>query len=312
MFRASKQFLAVAYPVSFLFILLAILFPEINSAIAPWIVIISVFLIGIPHGAIDHIMAAEIFNIELKLKDQLLFYGSYLFLMFILGAVWIFYPIAGMVIFLLISIYHFGQADMEDYLKGDTSLTWFWHIIRGLYIILLIIFSDVSVTYPILEQAMDITEGSLSLLISDHTIVIYFSLLIYLAIKVLGFMKGVFSNNWLYVADTVTLLALFYFTGPLIGFALYFAIWHSAGHINEMREFFRTKNKSLSIFKFYKLSFPFTMISVIGLLILVYLQNAFGVQDMFLTLMFILISVLTLPHMLIVHKMYSSYPGSNY
>ncbi len=306
MFRASKHFLAVAYPASFFFILLSLVYPELNNAIAPWVVIVSVFLIGIPHGAIDHIMAAEIFNIELKLKDQLLFYGSYLLLMFILGAIWIFFPIAGMVIFLIISIYHFGQADMEEYLKEGTSLTWFWHIIRGLYIILLIIFSDISITYPILEQAMNITEGSLSIMISDHTIVIYISLFIYLVITVLGFMKGAFSSNWLYIADTITLLALFYFTGPLIGFALYFAIWHSAGHINEMREYFKTKNKSLSIFKFYKLSFPFTLISVIGLLILVYIQNAFGVQDMFLTLMFILISVLTLPHMLIVHKMYST------
>lgn len=306
MFRSSRSFLSVAYPVSFFFIFLSILSPELNSTIAPWVLIISVFLIGIPHGAIDHIMAAEIFNIEMKFKDQLLFYGSYLLLMLMIGAVWIFYPIAGMLIFLLISIYHFGQADMEEYLAEGTSKPLFWHTIRGLYIILLIIFSDTSVTYPILEQAMNITEESLLLLISDNTIVIYFSLFIYFTITVFGFMIGVFSKNLLYIADTITLLALFYFAGPLIGFALYFAIWHSAGHINEMREFFRTKNKTLSIFKFYKLSFPFTLISVIGLLVLVYIQNAFGVQDMFLTLMFILISVLTLPHMLIVHKMYSS------
>ncbi|TVR16770.1 MAG: hypothetical protein EA391_06965 [Balneolaceae bacterium] len=305
MFRASKHFLAVAYPVSFLFILLSLLSPELNSVIAPWVVIVSVFLIGIPHGAIDHIMAAEIFNIELKFKDQLLFYGSYLLLMFILGAVWIFYPIAGMFIFLVISIYHFGQADMEEYLSENTSFSWFWHLIRGLYIILLIIFSDISVTYPILEQAMNISVGSLTPLISDPSLVIYSGLSIYLAITVLGITKGVFSNSRLYIADTITLLALFYFAGPLIGFALYFAIWHSAGHINEMREYFKAKNKSLSLFKFYKLSLPFTLISIFGLLILVYLQNAFGVQDMFFTLMFILISVLTLPHMLIVHKMYS-------
>lgn len=305
MFRASREFLSIAYPVSILFILISIIAPEFSISLAPWLVVVSVFFIGIPHGAIDHIMAAEIFDMEMKLRDQLLFYASYLFLMLILGAVWIFYPIAGMVIFLLISIYHFGQADMEEFLNESKPVHWFWYLLRGSFIILLIIFSDSSVTYPILEQAMNLSEGTLSSLITGSTFSFGMSVTIYLIFVLAGMVFGQFSNQKLFLIDNLALLALFYFTGPLIGFAIYFAVWHSAGHIFEMREYFNSKGKSLSIISFYKLSLPFTLISIFGLLMLVYLQNAFGVQEMFLTLMFILISVLTLPHMLIVHKMYS-------
>lgn len=307
MFRTSRQFLFIAYPVSFVFILISILAPELSVTLAPWLVILSVFLIGIPHGAIDHIIAAEIFDMRLKLKHQLLFYGSYLFLMFILGAVWIFFPIAGMIIFLLISVYHFGQADMEDFLVESKPFHWFWYNLRGAFIMVLIIFSEISITYPILEQAMNLSDGTLQSVISNPTFALGLFTGFYFAFMFSGIALGHFSNWKLFFIDNLALMALFYFSGPLIGFAIYFAVWHSAGHIFEMREYFNSKSKSLSILSFYKLSMPFTLISVVGLLILVYAQNAFGVQDMFLTLMFILISVLTLPHMLIVHKMYSDY-----
>ncbi|MCC5941511.1 MAG: hypothetical protein JJU37_08205, partial [Balneolaceae bacterium] len=182
MFRTSRDFLLIAYPVSVLFILISIISPDFSISLAPWLVVISVFLIGIPHGAIDHIMAAEIFDMELKLRDQLLFYASYLLLMFILGAVWIFYPIAGMVIFLLISIYHFGQADMEEFLNESKPLHCLWYLLRGAFIILLIIFSDISVSYPILEQAMSLSDGTLSSLIPSSTFAFGTSLTFYFMI----------------------------------------------------------------------------------------------------------------------------------
>lgn len=305
MFRTSKAFLGIAYTTSFLFILLAIISPEITSTLAPWLVVFSVFFIGIPHGAIDHIMAAEIFETEFKFKQQAIFYSSYLLLMFILGGIWIMFPIAGMVIFLIISVYHFGQADIEDFVSVKHSTITFWYLARGSFIILLIIFSDSSVSFPILEQAMNLDTGILSAKLSGFLQAPYILLVIYLFLIIIGISTGYFSNNILFATDHLTLIALFYFTGPLIGFAVYFAVWHSAGHIFEMSGFLKNKGRKFNILLFYKMALPFTAVSIFGLFALLYLQNAFGVQEMFLTLMFILISVLTLPHMLIVHKMYS-------
>lgn len=269
------------------------------------LVVGSVFLIGIPHGAIDHLISAKLFGTGSSLKGHLLFYSSYLIIMLILGLIWIFSPIMGMIIFLLISIYHFGQADMEEFLISRKG-TPFWYILRGSMIILLIIFSETATTFPILKTAMNLDPEtfsqleSVSLHIASTTLVIYFiAILILIA-------SGRVRSPGILIIESLVLVLLLLFTGPLIGFAVYFAVWHSAGHIHEMRQFFISRGEKMSIMRFYKKAAPFTLISLFGLFLLVIMQNALSAQEQFLTLMFILISVLTLPHMLIVDRMYAA------
>ncbi|MGM0738013.1 MAG: Brp/Blh family beta-carotene 15,15'-dioxygenase, partial [Bacteroidota bacterium] len=162
--HASALLRTVTVCAGLLFVLLALAFPGWNALLAPWVVLAAVFLIGIPHGAIDHVMAAELYRLHATLKDYLLFYGGYLILMLLVGALWYFLPVGGMILFLSISIYHFGQADMEDFLRvdgGGPLPAPVWHVVRGLLIIGLIVFSDSGVTYPILAEAMRIPEAGL-------------------------------------------------------------------------------------------------------------------------------------------------------
>jgi beta-carotene 15,15'-dioxygenase len=287
-----------------IFLLLALFYPGFTESIAIWVVLVSVFLIGIPHGAIDHIMAAEIFGLNKTLKDHLLFYSGYLLIMLLVGALWYFVPVAGMVLFLVISVYHFGQADMEDFMKPG-PLTWIWHNARGLLIIGLIVFSDPSVTYPIMAEAMQISEASFAAWMPDADIAAAVILLGYLVLGLTAWLQNRLNDPIRFAFDSLILAGLLIITGPLIGFAVYFALWHSAGHINEMREFFSGKGKTLTLAGFYVKALPFTLVSLFGLAFLIGINQAFGLQEQFLSLMFILISVLTLPHMFIVDRMYA-------
>ncbi len=287
-----------------IFVLTALFVPGVADSIALWVVLVSVFLIGIPHGAIDHIMAAELFGLNKTLKDHLLFYSGYLLIMLLVGALWYFVPIAGMVLFLVISVYHFGQADMEDFMKTG-SLAWIWHNARGLLIIGLIVFSDPSVTYPIMAEAMQISEASFAAWMPDAEIAAGAILLGYLILGLAAWMQNRLKDPVRFAFDSLILAGLLIITGPLIGFAVYFALWHSAGHINEMREFFSEKGKNLTFTGFYVKALPFTLVSLFGLAFLIGINQAFGLQEQFLSLMFILISVLTLPHMFIVDRMYA-------
>ncbi|TVR27367.1 MAG: hypothetical protein EA390_13910 [Balneolaceae bacterium] len=289
---------------TFLFLLMAMFFPVFTESIAIWVVLVSVFLIGIPHGAIDHIMAAEIFGLNQTLKDHLLFYASYLLIMMLVGALWYFAPVAGMILFLAISIYHFGQADMEDFMVRKPG-NWIWHNARGILIIGLIVFVKPSVTYPIMAEAMRIDEAIFAGWMPDATISAGIIITAYALLAMIGYLLGRFKNPGRFFSDSLILAGLLIITGPLIGFALYFALWHSAGHINEMREFFEGRDKSLSVLQFYKKATPFTLVSLFGLAFLAGINSAFGLEEQFLSLMFILISVLTLPHMFIVDRMYA-------
>jgi beta-carotene 15,15'-dioxygenase len=286
------------------FMILALAFPGISDSLALWVVLGSVFLIGIPHGAIDHIMAAEIFGLNKTLKDHLLFYSGYLLIMLLVGALWYFIPVAGMILFLVISVYHFGQADMEEFMKPG-KLNWVWHNIRGILIIGLIIFSDPGLTYPIMSEAMQISEASFSAWMPDATLSVLAIATVYALFAVFAWFTKRLAEPLHFFLDSLLLAGLLIITGPLIGFAVYFSLWHSAGHITEMREFFKGRGKSMSVGRFYRLALPFTVVSLLGLALLVGINSAFGLQEQFLSLMFILISVLTLPHMFIVDRMYA-------
>jgi beta-carotene 15,15'-dioxygenase len=307
--HSSATLINIVILISTVFLVLALFLPGFTESIALWVVLASVVLIGIPHGAIDHIMAAEIFGLNKTLKDHLLFYAGYLLIMLLVAALWYFLPVAGMALFLIISIYHFGQADMEDFMTSKPG-NWIWHNGRGFLIIGLIVFSDPDITYPIMAEAMQIDHALFFGWMPDSTITSGFIIIGFAILGFIGYKQNRFKDAGRFAYDSILLSGLLIITGPLIGFALYFALWHSAGHIHEMQEFFRSKGKSLSLSQFYLKATPFTVVSFIGLAILVAINSAFGLEEQFLSLMFILISVLTLPHMFIVDRMYAEKDSS--
>ncbi|HKL16177.1 MAG TPA: Brp/Blh family beta-carotene 15,15'-dioxygenase [Balneolaceae bacterium] len=309
--HSDKRLNLITAGTALTFILGALFFPSFIKSAEIWVVVLSVLIIGIPHGAIDHIMAAELFSLNQTLKDHLIFYSSYLLIMFIIGALWIFLPEAGMALFLIISIYHFGQADMEDFLKEREPVNRLFYSARGLLIIGLIVFSEPTTTYPIMADAMQMNTLVLSDFMPSANSSLWILIGFYGLISVFGIVTGRVENVPNFVIDSLLLTLFLWVTGPLIGFAVYFALWHSAGHINEMREFFESRGKSLSVAQFYKKATPFTLVSIVGLLLLLLINVQINLENRFLSLMFILISVLTLPHMLIVEKMYDEKKQAN-
>lgn len=286
------------------FMILQGLAPEFTASVSLWVLLASVVVVGIPHGAIDHIIAAELYELNQTVKDHLMFYASYLLVMMVVGALWILLPAGGMILFLLISIYHFGQADMEDFMPGREPGFRIHYLNRGWLIIGLILFSDTTITLPIIEDAIRVEPGTVAGFVPEAETAVVSTLAIYLTISVAGMLSGTIHRKRAYLTDSIILIACLLVTGPLIGFAIYFALWHSSGHIREMRTYFDSLKKPLSIAGFYKKAAPFTLVSFAGLGLLFWINSRLGLENQFITLMFILISVLTLPHMLIVERMY--------
>ncbi len=301
-----------ATAISFICILAMLLAPNALGLLAPYLLFISVFLIGIPHGAIDHVIAAEVYNVRQSVMRHILFYASYLLIMLVIGLLWIYLPAVGMIFFLGISIYHFGQADILSFTNKSGFVEHILYLSRGLLIIGLILFSFPQISLPIvavaIQQPQDFFEswyslgGDLALVsIAQHIIV-----LLLLA------RRTTFTVPfWRIIADTVIVASLLFFTHPLVGFAIYFALWHSVGHVREMLDFFAQKGKQVSLFDFYKLALPFTLISLLGLLMLYGLVSVWTDLEYMIPLLFILISVLTLPHMIVADRMFHAGKVSN-
>ncbi len=79
--------------------------------------------IGIPHGAVDHLIAASRWDF----RKAPLFIFKYLALMTLMAMVWLYNPILGLILFLLYSSWHFGQAD-GDLWHFNKPTAFFWGV----------------------------------------------------------------------------------------------------------------------------------------------------------------------------------------
>ena len=70
---------------------------------------ILILLLGIPHGAIDHVLF-----FKKRKMSQLKFYSIYLGLSFLFVILWHILPVTSLILFLLISAFHFGESQFAD------------------------------------------------------------------------------------------------------------------------------------------------------------------------------------------------------
>jgi beta-carotene 15,15'-dioxygenase len=270
-----------------------------------------VIITGIPHGAVDHIVAANVYKLDQSFGDQLRFYATYLVTMLLLGLVWVISPFAGFLIFMVISVYHFGQGDLAYF----ATLLPKWQQValyasRGLFLITLPIALHLEITAPIIESAAGINLMQIPLFadfaVLTAMVVTAIHVLVLLGVWVL---RDKSSSQPLFLAKeciSIGILGLlFVYAHPLVGFGVYFGLWHGLNHFFELKEHLSSSNEKYTIAQIYSKTIPFTLLSIVGLALLWLLSGAFGLQNRMISLLFILISVLTLPHMLLIDKMYA-------
>lgn len=270
--------------------------------------VLFVVVTGIPHGAVDHIVAADVYKLEQNFRDQVKFYGTYLLVMACLGALWIVSPKSGFVIFMLTSIYHFGQGELNwisSSLKGKTYLSTLF-VSRGIMLLVVPVVYHWPVTFPIIESASGFDMTSLYWLVDNALYISVIALLQHMVLM-LGLIGKIKTRFIVQEYSLVVILAfLFFVANPLVSFALYFGIWHSLNHFFELQDHLSLKsNTAGSFFNLYIHTVPFTIISLLGLTLLWYILGVTGVKDQMISVLFILISVLTLPHMLLIDQMYA-------
>lgn len=295
-------------------ILLSIFTPEVLSHAELWILGFSIVMVGIPHGALDHLIAANVYEQGNSLKDHLLFYGWYLILMVLIASLWFIYPTAGLILFLVISILHFGQADIEGFYHADQSvesrtlLLNSASVSRGLLIIGLILTAYPDQVIPILSAALGEEAWFLNWLNASYSSLNEWILIQFVMVVLLVLWKGNLSTQMKirFTVDSLLIVALFSLVSPLLGFAIYFALWHSIGHIGEITHYFKEMNEPLSLTGFYLKALPFSIVSFVGLGILLWITQSFSLENQIISLTFVLISVLTLPHMVVAHRLIRS------
>jgi Brp/Blh family beta-carotene 15,15'-monooxygenase len=266
----------------------------------------AVVLTGMPHGAIDHLVAAQLYDLEYTWTDQAKFYGGYLVLMALYGAFWVVAPVWSLLVFLVMTMYHFGQADLA-YWDLPPVQARLLYVSRGLFLIGLPIAAFSTHVDPIFDAIAGV-EASAWPLLETRPDLVAVGLVgqHFLALVCAAVANGIGRADWgREIVNVGVLSALFGGVTPLLAFAVYFGAWHSLGHILELLRFFREhQGEPATLRAFYREAALFTILPFVGLSGLYWLTQSFGAQDQMIALLFIIIAVMTLPHMIIVERLY--------
>ena len=78
------------------------------------VALVLIVFIGIPHGANDHLLFFNLINksVDKNNKKSILFFASYIGLIILYVCCWYLFPTFSLGLFILISIYHFGQSNL--------------------------------------------------------------------------------------------------------------------------------------------------------------------------------------------------------
>ncbi|CAI8364936.1 MAG: Beta-carotene 15,15'-dioxygenase [Opitutia bacterium UBA7350] len=270
-------------------------------------------LFGLPHGAIDHLVVLGLANRKLTLKSLVVVCLVYLLLVIAMLGLWWASPIVGVSLFLLITIYHWGKADLAfEHLHRDSlqqvaskRLQFSHALLRGFFPIGLPFLTFPEATEAILN-ACSASFGYNFELNNTLQIAIFFCFICLLLGEVAYLSQQ--GQQWkLRLVEDLGLAAFFAFIPPLLAVGLYFCLWHGFRHVLRLIRYEGgegcSRRTTARIKRFYCQAFPFTFASILlmaGFLSL--LPNVRGLNE-FIGIYLVIISALTVPHLLVVEWM---------
>ncbi len=261
-----------------------------------------ILLFGIPHGAIDHIVYKTQNNIS-----NLKFFSFYLSLIILYTICWFIFPKWCLIIFLLLSSYHFGESQFSEF-KFNSILKKITSISCGIIVISSLIYYNQTELVKLSNMYMD-TQVFTAIFKSPFIEISFYSSSILFILFILY--EFVFHSNKL--EDLFTILfemilihVTFYLFSVLIGFTLYFIFLHSLKVLKQEYQFLKKITNNLSPTEFVKMLLPFTGLSIF-FLITFYVGVMTGTLNISTFLFLIIgISVITLPHVFIMANFYNS------
>ncbi|MDB0027354.1 Brp/Blh family beta-carotene 15,15'-dioxygenase [Flavobacteriales bacterium] len=262
--------------------------------------LILIFIFGIPHGAIDNIIYLSSNKITRRR-----FYLIYILTIIVYCIFWWLVPIISLVIFLLLSSYHFGESQFVEYSFAFKKriIYLFW----GFALLSTLIFYNNNELLSLSNQFIDTQIFSQVFNILIFKYIFYFSNAIIISMLIFENYKLSISNQQL--MNEIFLLILihitFYLFPIIISFTLYFIFLHSIKVLKQEFDYLKSLQSDLNLFKFIKLLYPHTLLSIIFLAIFLLLMN-FGYINISVFLFSIIgISVITLPHAIIMSNFYN-------
>lgn len=282
------------YVYAFLIVLSYSLLSTLSYELADYfsyiVLFIGLLLIGIPHGALDHLL------LKSKNSSLFLFVLKYLFLVVLYYTVWQFFPLIALIIFIIYSSFHFGESEIiESKSKIDSFFAYFKSFLLGLSILFFIIFTHKEESLSIISKLL----GNSELKSAEMN---YPSLFLFTAILSLIFIffQGVLSKNKSYFG-LLFLLILGLKVPLILAFTLYFIFQHSSNAWQHLKLGLNLNSNEL-----YKKSSIYTLGALVVFILFFLNKNDMITNNKLISIFFIFIACISFPHFILMHIFYKN------
>lgn len=259
-----------------------------------------IFTFGILHGANDLLL---IKNIREKNKPIPYYKMLNYYLAVVLFGALLFYiiPWFALLIFVLVSGFHFGQQQWQNLPEKISSLiSSLFQFNYGIFILLLLfVFHTKEVQEIIFEISSIYIEVHYFLTLLEIFGVLLALMSIYFAINSKIFRDQAIIESFYLLVYTI----LFKSSSLIWGFSLYFILWHSIPSIIDQIKFLKGQFNFRNFVAYCRSAFYYWIFSLLGIAILYLL---FIDQELFNALFFSFLAAITFPHAIVILKMYQN------
>jgi Brp/Blh family beta-carotene 15,15'-monooxygenase len=253
--------------------------------------LVGLVFLGIPHGGNDFF-----YRKEKNTAGSIRFLSMYLGVMLLYLALWFVWPMLSLGLFLLISIHHFGQSNF------NTNRIWSLDsVLWGSWL----------VGFPVLKHSNEVFGVFATMLGQSGSAVSGFghldesSLLVVSIVFVLMYGAVLYRShrsNWLsYLLQWFLVTVWYWFTPLLLGFVVVFCFWHALQSMQYQLDYVSVnykQNRKKTLMGFV----PFGLMALVGMgfLLRFDLESNLGFA-------FVLLSLVTLPHVVVMDGLYRSH-----
>lgn len=289
--------------------------PGCSTRFAGWPLVISLVLVGMPHGAADLAVNNRLAK-AISARRQIARFAGYLLMLTASLALFVASPSLALLLFITVSALHFGLADARDLdffhrHKSPVRLLRFAALARGFLVLGLpfavspvesmATFADITNLagrpLPPLDPLALQQLASLVVLAASSTLVIVVATRTYLRQVGLAFSE---------LLETSVLAVAFLTLHPLFAIGLYVLTWHSWRHLHRLALFFgRSPGRHgwvSDIVRLHVQSLPLLLPTIAIFLAIAWLRLEAWTSTSLAALTIAIFTVVTLPHHLLVER----------
>ena len=264
-----------------------------------------ILLTGIPHGALDHLIQESTDKKFNRVFSTKLFLIKYLAIMVLYAFAWFWFSGLSLLVFLLISAWHFGETDLENAPKN--VIIWsFTRLIYGFYVLSFILLTHTKEVQPIIIKMVENQKSMLELwnfISLNVKQILYLLGFSFTTIFIVAQSEFLIQFDKIRIFRLCVILIISAYLPLLPAFALYFGGWHALCAFDNIHGYLRRDHPTLTFKLVYFKTLPLTSIAIIFLCAFLWYCHTYTQQYDPFPILFIFISLITLPHLIIAHEM---------